>query len=1056
MRCKKCGKELKENARFCGYCGAPVQPEKQKKATGKKKMLVMGCTVFAVLILGIFAGKVFLDNSSGSSIPGIKKVSEDENCIAYPDGDVVYQPQGENVDWDEKEKVLYYNNLISVYLMEKLSEKEENQIAEQIDGEVVTRIHGAVQFIQIKIKPATYAEINQYIDKLNENEKVMDALYDAPNFVKTDELDENPWSSDGKMIDGRNTMPPAGNDWWAEAVDAYDVWKYVDKNKDDLSKITVGILDNGFDVNHEDLVNAEGSEKITALEGYETNSAENHGTHVMGLIGANNNKIGIRGIADLADIKYADWSPDTDDVEFDVSLLGTGEYIHIIQKIIQNECVINNSFGYSSYFLSESKYMMEQLQEVFKNLKIWNGNTTWKYQKTYRDYKESYIVECKQQAEVCMDMVLNAYLMGYDKYLIVQSAGNGNSLNEPCDATMNGFFSSISKSFFDTVMLSKSKIFKEKYTYEKLKEHILIVGAVENQDKDGKYKLASYSNYGDNVDICAPGGGTTTGSQVYSTVVPEKNQNVAYGEIAGTSMAAPIVSGSAAVLWQIEPDLTAAEVKKMLTETAGQAYPTAKDDTRESYPMLNAGAAVKKLVAEKKGATSVKYKLDQEETEYNGEETVGEYATVTGYDDLDQVIWEFQSEVVPMTEMPTVYEIGIHGDNYYLEIGNTLYAFTVSKGEKVWSLELDGSISAHVFDQDDNLYFCCYYGPDFCQVNSEGKLIKQISTFYRDPDGLYWPSAIQYDKNKVIISMDGTPSGETETVTVNLKDYSYTRSDADFIEKKEKAENAKYKLLKEVWKKHKGEETAPAYCEFDLSGDKISEIIIRTYTDQATEGGRYMYQIYHYDDKVESYVGGQDEFSSYCSADAVHYYLDGEKTKIIVDWTFADELSFVVYTYDDLQLTEEEVTDDMSDSPVVEFMDIQKVDWEIYDKKEKEKPADSGKKYDVEEFIGYYCQGVDEELLDEYPNMNPEVIELYYNEDGTLESYRGYRFGTTGTSYYYPYDSYTIEGNTLICKYSTVRSYMDETSENGEHRFQLTNNKNLIVDQNVWFRHDVS
>ena len=32
MRCKKCGKELKEDARFCGYCGAPVQPEKQKKA----------------------------------------------------------------------------------------------------------------------------------------------------------------------------------------------------------------------------------------------------------------------------------------------------------------------------------------------------------------------------------------------------------------------------------------------------------------------------------------------------------------------------------------------------------------------------------------------------------------------------------------------------------------------------------------------------------------------------------------------------------------------------------------------------------------------------------------------------------------------------------------------------------------------------------------------------------------------------------------------------------------------------------------------------------------
>ena len=424
MRCKKCGKELKEDARFCGYCGAPVQPEKQKKATGKKKMLVMGCAVFAVLILGIFAGKVFLDNSSGSSIPGIKKVSEDENCIAYPDGDVVYQPQGENVDWDEKEKVLYYNNLISVYLMEELSEKEENQIAEQIDGEVVTRIHGAVQFIQIKIKPATYAEINQYIDKLNKNEKVMDALYDAPNFVKTDELDENPWSSDGKMIDGRNTMPPAGNDWWAEAVDAYDVWKYVDKNKDDLSKITVGILNNGFDVNHEDLVNAEGSEKITALEGYETNSAEDHGTHVMGLIGANNNKIGIRGIADLADIKYVDWTPNTEDSKAEnyITLLETGEYIHAISKMIQDKCVINNSFGCSSVLLSESEFKKKKKGEWYENL-------------TYENYRISHGVECKQKARACIDMLANAYLMGYDRYLIIQSAGNGNSSMEACEAT---------------------------------------------------------------------------------------------------------------------------------------------------------------------------------------------------------------------------------------------------------------------------------------------------------------------------------------------------------------------------------------------------------------------------------------------------------------------------------------------------------------------------------------------------------------------------------------------------------------------------------------------
>ena len=56
---------------------------------------------------------------------------------------------------------------------------------------------------------------------------------------------------------------------------------------------------------------------------------------------------------------------------------------------------------------------------------------------------------------------------------------------------------------------------------------------------------------------------------------------------------------------------------------------------------------------------------------------------------------------------------------------------------------------------------------------------------------------------------------------------------------------------------------------------------------------------------------------------------------------------------------------------------------------------------------------------------------------------------------FYPYDSYTIEGNTLICQYSKVESFFDEQSETGEHRYQLTSNGNLIADQEVWFRHNM-
>lgn len=83
---------------------------------------------------------------------------------------------------------------------------------------------------------------------------------------------------------------------------------------------------------------------------------------------------------------------------------------------------------------------------------------------------------------------------------------------------------------------------------------------------------------------------------------------------------------------------------------------------------------------------------------------------------------------------------------------------------------------------------------------------------------------------------------------VDLKDYSYTRSDEELVERRESAKKAKYKLLTKILKEYKNDEVAPAYSEMDLDGNGIQEIIIRTFTDQATEGGRYICQIYAYND----------------------------------------------------------------------------------------------------------------------------------------------------------------------------------------------------------------
>ncbi|MCO4293580.1 S8 family serine peptidase [Solitalea sp. MAHUQ-68] len=69
---------------------------------------------------------------------------------------------------------------------------------------------------------------------------------------------------------------------------------------------------------------------------------------------------------------------------------------------------------------------------------------------------------------------------------------------------------------------------------------------------------ANFSNYGKKeVDIFAPG------VNILSTMVNNRS-----GEMQGTSMAAPVVSGVAALVWEYYPTLTAAQLKEVLLKSA--------------------------------------------------------------------------------------------------------------------------------------------------------------------------------------------------------------------------------------------------------------------------------------------------------------------------------------------------------------------------------------------------------------------------------------------------------------------------------------------------------
>ncbi len=79
--------------------------------------------------------------------------------------------------------------------------------------------------------------------------------------------------------------------------------------------------------------------------------------------------------------------------------------------------------------------------------------------------------------------------------------------------------------------------------------------------KIGNSIAADFSNYGkENVDVFAPG------VKIYSTL-PGKNQ---YGNLKGTSMACPIVTGLAAILRSYYPSLTAIETKRIIEQTVSK------------------------------------------------------------------------------------------------------------------------------------------------------------------------------------------------------------------------------------------------------------------------------------------------------------------------------------------------------------------------------------------------------------------------------------------------------------------------------------------------------
>jgi len=80
--------------------------------------------------------------------------------------------------------------------------------------------------------------------------------------------------------------------------------------------------------------------------------------------------------------------------------------------------------------------------------------------------------------------------------------------------------------------------------------------------------IASYSQRGKGVDIAAPGGDASGGTCDPADCVVSTWEDGGYASDAGTSMAAPFVSGTAALLLSQDPHRTVAQVRQIILSTA--------------------------------------------------------------------------------------------------------------------------------------------------------------------------------------------------------------------------------------------------------------------------------------------------------------------------------------------------------------------------------------------------------------------------------------------------------------------------------------------------------
>lgn len=651
--CEECGKKIagdtstlycpSDHAKnpvdsmYCEESGRKIKKERTRVEKRIKLFLIAAAVLSMVVIIAVIGLKdrfITEEINNKQAELYIKSISDNDIVIS--------------------QDTAYVDSQILVTLSKKASRKWLEKWIKKYDGSIVGEIPVSNTF-QIEFADGkSQVELETIIKNLKEQDEIEMAVLNYASRWKIDNIDYigEPWTAtngnnpeeafEEKEVEW-DSLYPDGSNWWAEAI-----WLSGVGNLDvESTEIKVGIIDTMFDTAHLDLQNA--YEKVyqnpehvdrmyreALLSEDETEkeqaSSYAHGTHVSGLIGARVNNSGISGVSPNACL-YGFSMNGTGDYKYYTSLI---EFEYAFATLLHDEVrVINMSMG-----ADLDTVITHMLKTKRKKQPLTEDERDFlQHNESQREFLEIFFRRCEEQYDF-----LFFKATGNEQKKKIVRASEEDEHNENIETCAGyRFYNSLTDQSLEYEEITGVSC-KDDYFYindDAVRRNILYIGAMERMNNKGKFARTDFSCIDE--DLLCPG------RDVLSDL-PDGE----IGYMSGTSMATPIAAGTAAMVWSVNPSLTASQVRSILLNSQRPFTAVRDNKTIVSEPMLNSYYAVSAAIEA----------IDNPIMDTESEHPKQEYAILMGslYEETEGSpsvdLENAQDIIVTVTDDKELYQIG--------------------------------------------------------------------------------------------------------------------------------------------------------------------------------------------------------------------------------------------------------------------------------------------------------------------------------------------------------------------------------------------------------------